>query len=557
MKHSNLIALLILSLLALSCAKQSTPMGGPQDEDPPIVLEMIPKDQSLNTKPKAIVITFDEYIKLDNANKNILITPRINKDEVIITALKNTLEIELNQELEDNTTYVFNFQKSIQDLSEGNPAENLKLVFSTGEQIDSLRVTGSVNRYFPGKNDKIENAIVGLYPIDDTTNVFIAPPYYLSQVDTAANFSISNIKAGKYFAYAWQDDNNSLKAEYKSEAFDFIKDTITINQNIEGLHFNLSKGDQNPINLLRSSPIGSNYTIVLNKTPNEVLLKNDKIGSEIFYTIGEKRINLYSKSIIADSISFNLNVKDSVGYEVDSLIWAKFEESERKPEKLTISANSGKNFYQNLPIELTFNKPITDINYDSLYLAYDTASVVKISPEMLSFKDSLRRDVLRINLLVPDSIPYETFSLKAADSTFRDIEGQYNEVALSANYKKLKKETLSDEISGKIEGSEGPFIVQLLDSKGELIRESYIESGNQFSFKLIEAANYQIRVIEDTNKNHRWDPANFEEKRYAERTFNFLDPETGNGNILIRGGWIVEDLVIKATPNTGIKIDQD
>ncbi|SMP12632.1 Ig-like domain-containing domain [Algoriphagus winogradskyi] len=532
-------------------------MGGPQDEDPPIVLEMIPKDQSLNTKPKAIVITFDEYIKLDNANKNILITPRINKDEVIITALKNTLEIELNQELEDNTTYVFNFQKSIQDLSEGNPAENLKLVFSTGEQIDSLRVTGSVNRYFPGKNDKIENAIVGLYPIDDTTNVFIAPPYYLSQVDTAANFSISNIKAGKYFAYAWQDDNNSLKAEYKSEAFDFIKDTITINQNIEGLHFNLSKGDQNPINLLRSSPIGSNYTIVLNKTPNEVLLKNDKIGSEIFYTIGEKRINLYSKSIIADSISFNLNVKDSVGYEVDSLIWAKFEESERKPEKLTISANSGKNFYQNLPIELTFNKPITDINYDSLYLAYDTASVVKISPEMLSFKDSLRRDVLRINLLVPDSIPYETFSLKAADSTFRDIEGQYNEVALSANYKKLKKETLSDEISGKIEGSEGPFIVQLLDSKGELIRESYIESGNQFSFKLIEAANYQIRVIEDTNKNHRWDPANFEEKRYAERTFNFLDPETGNGNILIRGGWIVEDLVIKATPNTGIKIDQD
>jgi hypothetical protein len=252
-----------------------------------------------------------------------------------------------------------------------------------------------------------------------------------------------------------------------------------------------------------------------------------------------------------------LKVKDKVGYEVDSLIWAKFEESERKPEKLTISANSGKNFYQNLPIELTFNKPITDINYDSLYLAYDTASVVKISPEMLSFKDSLRRDVLRINLLVPDSIPYETFSLKAADSTFRDIEGQYNEVALSANYKKLKKETLSDEISGTIEGSEGPFIVQLLDSKGELIRESYIESGNQFSFKLIEAANYQIRVIEDTNKNHRWDPANFEEKRYAERTFNFLDPETGNGNILIRGGWIVEDLMIKATPNTGIKIDQE
>ena len=557
MKQNKLIILFLLGFLAFSCAKQSTPMGGPQDEDPPKVLEMTPLDQSLNTKPKEIVITFDEYIKLDNANKNILITPRINKDEVIITAIKNTLVIALNQELEDSTTYVFNFQKSIQDLSEGNPAENLKLVFSTGESIDSLKVSGSVNTYFPGRNDKIEDAIVGLYPIDDTTNVFIAPPYYLSQVDTAGNFNISNIKAGKYLAYAWQDDNNSLKAEYKSEAFDFIKDTITIDQNIDGLHFNLSKGDQNPIKLLRSSPLGSNYTIVLNKTPNEVHLENEKLGTEIFYTLGDKRVNLYSQTVQEDSISFQVNLRDSVGYEVDSLIWAKFENSDRKPEELKTTANSGISFYQNLPIELTFNKPIVDINIDSLYLAYDTASLIRISPEMLSFKDSLRRDQLEINLIVPDSIVFETFSLKAADSTFRDIEGQYNKVALSANYKKLKKETLADEISGKIVGGEGPFIVQLLDSKGELKKESYLENSDQFSFKLIEAANYQIRVIEDTNGNHQWDPANFEEKRYAERVFNFIDPETGNSNILIRGGWIVEDLLITATPKTGMKNDQN
>lgn len=532
-------------------------MGGPQDEDPPIVLEMTPKDQSLNTKPEEIVIIFDEYIKLDNANKNILITPRINKDEVIITALKNTLVIELNQELEDSTTYVFNFQKSIQDLSEGNPAENLKLVFSTGESIDSLKVSGSVNTYFPGRNVKSEDAIVGLYPIDDTTNVFIAPPYYLSQVDSAGNFNISNIKAGKYFAYAWQDDNNSLKAEYKSEAFDFIKDTITIDQNIEGIQFNLSKGDQNPIRLLRSSTLGSNYTIVLNKTPLEIDLENEKLGTEIFYTIGDKRINLYSESTLADSLQFKVNIRDSVGYKVDSLIWARFEESERKPEKLTITPNSGLSFYQNLPIELTFNKPVKEINYDSLYIAYDTASVIAITPEMLSFKDSLSRDILEIRLEVADSIPYEIFTLKAADSTFKDIEGQYNETPLSANYKKLKKETLADAIEGTIVEAEAPFIVQLLDSKGEIKRESYLETGNKFSFSLMEAGNYQIRVIEDANGNRRWDPANFEERRYAERTFDFIDPETGTKNITIRGGWVVRDLIITANPKTGIKIISD
>ncbi|MEB2783403.1 Ig-like domain-containing domain [Algoriphagus persicinus] len=528
-------------------------MGGPRDEDPPKIMIMTPKDQSLNIKPKEISIVFDEYIKLDNANKNILITPRINKDEVIFTAIKNTLVIELNQDLEDSTTYVFNFQKSITDLSEGNPVENLKLVFSTGESIDSLKFTGAVNTYFPGRTDKIENAIVGLYPIDDTTNVFIAPPYYLSQVDTAGNFTITNIKAGKYFAYAWQDNNNSLKAEYKSEAFDFIKDTIHINQNISDIQFNLSKGDQNPIRLLRSSPTGSFYTLVLNKTPLEINLENQKLGKEIFYTLGDKRINLYSDKPIPDSIAFNINLRDSVGYEVDSLIWAKFEVSDRKPEKLSITANSGKSFYQNLPIELTFNKPIKNINYDSLYLAYDTASVISITPDMLSYKDSLQRNILKISLSVPDSLPFEIFSIKAADSTFLDIENQYNEVALTANYKKLKRESLADAITGTIDGASGPFIVQLLDTKGELKRETYFESGNKFSFQLIEAGNYQIRIIEDTNGNQRWDPANFQEKRYAERTFYYIDPETGNMNVSIRGGWTLVDLVIRATPKTGLK----
>tara|TARA_R110002020_G_scaffold123119_8_gene279260 strand:- start:131 stop:1804 length:1674 start_codon:yes stop_codon:yes gene_type:complete len=556
-KYINLIILFVLSILAFSCAKQSTPMGGPRDEDPPKVLEMNPKDQSLNTKPKEIVLVFDEYIKLDNANKNILITPRINKDEVIITALKNTLVIDLNQELEDGTTYVFNFQKSIQDLSEGNPAEHLKLVFSTGESIDSLSFSGTVNTYFPGRNDKIEDAIVGLYPIGDTTDVFIAPPYYLTQVDTTGKFNITNIKAGKYLAYAWQDDNNSLKAEYKSEAFDFIRDTFDIKNDLDGINFNLSKGDQNPIKLLRSSPLGSNYSIVLNKMPVEITLENEKLGSEIFYTLGDKRINLYSEKPIQDSLPFSVNLIDSVGYQVDSLIWAKFEESERKLEKLTVTPNSGKSFYQNLPVELTFNKPLKSIDFDSLYLAYDTASVIQITHDMLSFKDSLRRDVLQINLYLPDSIPFETFTLKATDSTFTDIEGQYNETALTAGYKKLKKETLADEIAGTIQGAEAPFIVQLLDSKGELKREAYFESGNKFSFKLIEPGNYEIRVIEDTNGNHRWDPANYAQRKYAERTFYYIDSETKNKNITIRGGWTVEDLIIVATPKTGAKILSD
>lgn len=527
-------------------------MGGPIDEDPPKVLEMLPANQSLNTKPEEILITFDEYIELDNAAKNIIITPRINKDEIEITALKNTLNIILNQELEDSTTYVFNFQKSVADLSEGNPVENLKLVFSTGNTIDSLSFSGRVNFYFPDEREEFQDILIGIYPASDTTNVFTAQPYYLSGTDSTGKFTINNIKPGDYKAYAWRDDNSNLKAEYKTEAFDFISDTISIQENIDNVVFNLAKGDQTPINLTRSAIAGRTYDLIFNKDPVDIQLTNSELGKSIFYTAGDKRIKLFSKTAVSDSLLFNINIKDSIGYGIDTAVWAKFPETERKPEKITITANSGKSFYQTLPIELTFNKPLSSIKMDSLFISYDTASRIPILPEMLSFEDSTRRTTLLLKIPIPDSIAYEIFTIKAADSTFYDIEDQFNEKEFTANYKKLKRDALADAVSGRIEGSEGPFIVQLLDSKNEINRELYLTNNNTFQFLLVEPGTYKIRVIIDANGNKRWDPANFSEGKYADHVFYFTDTATGKNEIVLRGGWTLEDQNIKVPPTTGI-----
>ena len=168
---------------------------------------------------------------------------------------------------------------------------------------------------------------------------------------------------------------------------------------------------------------------------------------------------------------------------------------------------------------------------------------------MISFNDSMRMDKMKINMSIPDSIAFQIFTLNAKDSTFLDIEGVFNEKELKANYKKLRLEELADEISGSIIGAEGPFIIQLI-SKDEIKREEFINNGNTFSFKLVEAGIYQIRVIADTNGNKRWDPANFSENRLAEQAFYFLDEENSQ-NITIRAGWTVPDQIIKASPKTG------
>ncbi|SEG26548.1 Ig-like domain-containing domain [Algoriphagus boritolerans] len=526
-------------------------MGGPRDEDPPVLLESSPVTQSLNVKPEEITLTFDEYVKLENPSKGIVITPRINNDEVEFSALKNIVTIKLNQELEDSTTYVFNFQKSIVDISEENPAENLKLVFSTGNSIDSLGISGTVGYYFPPSKPDFSNIIVGIYPLGDTTDVFTAPPYYLSQPDTTGNFNITNIKSGNYLAYAWKDLNGTLKAEFKSEEYDFILDTLVIEKNIENVRFNLSKADLTPIRILRTSQFGKNFDIILNRDPTEITLESPELGKEFFYTFSENRLRIYTTKTKEDSIPFQISLQDSVGFTQDSLIWAKFADSDRKPDKLQITANSGKSFLNNLEIELKFNKPIKDINFDSLYITYDTASRIPITPSMLLFEDSTKMDLLKIKISLPDSLKQDIFTIKASDSTFYDVEGQYNESELSANYRKLKRENLADEISGRIIGAKPPFIIQLLNTKGELVAEQFLTNSDSYSFQLLEAGTFKIRVIEDSNGNKRWDPANFFEKRNAERVFYFVNNENKE-DLVIRSGWSLSEQNIQAITQTGI-----
>ena len=548
----SLFLLFLACLVCLSCAKQSSPMGGPTDEEPPKWISSVPADQSTSIKPEKIVLTFDEYVGLENPAKGVVITPKINKDLVEFTALKNTITVLLKQELEDSTTYVFDFQKSVVDISERNPAEKLKLVFSTGNQIDSLNLSGNLRFAFSEEKEDYKNVLVGIYPLDDSTDVFTAPPYYLGQADTLGQFNLSNLKAGAYRAYAWRDNNGNLKAEFKSEDYDFLPDTLYLNaEKIDSAYFNLAKADLTPIKVLRTGNFGKNFDVILNRNPLESTLEIKGLGEDIFYVQGDKRLRFYPKNSIQDSLSLKLSVQDSVGFSKDSLVWAKFPVSERKPEKLSLQVNSGKSFYQNLKMELTFNKPITQIRLDSLGLKADSL-FLPIQKEMLSFVDSSRRDVLRIQAFLPDSLETELVTLFAADSTFQDIEGEYNEKKVEANYRKLLRKNLADGISGEVMGTKGPLLLQLVNGKKEIAYEQVLKEGSKFSFSLLDPGTYSLRVIEDRNGNGVWDPSNYTLRRSAERVF-YYEGEDKTRDLVIRGGWTLEDLVIQANPASGLQ----
>lgn len=545
MRHCIITCLgIMISLLLLNaCARQSSPMGGPKDEAPPKLIASNPANETTNIKPSEISLEFDEYIKVENPNNQIIITPRINSQQVEFTTLRNRLLIKLNQELEDNTTYVFNFQKSVQDVTESNPVQQLKLVFSTGNEIDSLKFSGTVSYLFP--NNELENIVVGLYPESDTTDLFTAAPYYVAQIDSAGRFEITNIKAGTYRAYAWHDENNSNKAEHRSEAYAFLNDPVTLNTDVSGIHFDLYRGDLSELKINRSTSVGSNFDIVLNKFPIEIELDHPDHNQQLFYRVKEKIIRLYHTDPREDSTALNLSIRDSVGFSLDTTLYAKFQPSDRAPEKLEVNANSGKGFVHRIEAKLNFNKPLQSILYDSLYIRYDTAGIIPIDAAHVSLPDSSKRTELLIDIPIPDSLNYSTFTVYAGDSTFIDVESQWNENKLEANYAKLKEEALSEELSGYVETDERPLLVQLLDKSDEVVKEVYLTDTNAYSFTQLEATQYRLRAIVDHNKNGRWDPGNIVDRRQPEPVYYFFDKESESDQILLRGGWTLNGIVIR------------
>lgn len=542
---------IILILLASSCAKQSSPMGGPKDEDPPVLLSTDPENNQTNLSPEDITLIFNEFVALDNPTKQIIITPKVKTDEVQFLANKNRINIKLNQALEENTTYVFNFQKSIQDITEKNPAENVKLVFSTGDYIDSLSISGRVAYIQPRKDREMKDILVGLYQESDTTDLFTASPYYIAQADTAGKFEITNIKAGKFRLYAWHDENNSLKAEYRSEAYGFFPDIIDIQEDIENFHINIFRADLSDLKVNRTAPIGKNFDIVLSKPPIAYQVQHEDTGTKLFSRLNDRTIRLYHTELLNDSTQVTLSLQDSVGFAIDTTFYATFEESDRRLENLEIKANSGLSFVQTLRAELTFNKPIAQINFDSLMVKYDTAGIIPIEPKHLMFTDSTKFTKAILELNIPDSLTFETYKVYIGDSSIVDVEGVANKDKLEANYKKLKQDRLADGVSGSVQTDERPILVQLINKKDEIVQEVYLEETNTFTFDRIEASDYKLRAIIDRNQNRRWDPGNFRNNTQPEPIYFFYDTETKSQEFVLRAGWTLTDIVLEKRPDTG------
>lgn len=217
----NLVFLAIV--LIYSCASPGTPDGGPFDETPPRFLGSSPRPGETANKSKKITMNFDEIVKIERAAEKVIISPP-QLEQADIKANGRRIQVELFDTLKPNTTYTIDFSDAIVDNNEGNPLGNFAFMFSTGDVIDTMEVSGTVLN--AEDLEPIKGISVGLHSnLDDSA--FVKMPFErISRTDSRGRFTIRGIAPGKYHIFALMDGNQNFQYDSKTEMIAFSDSLI-------------------------------------------------------------------------------------------------------------------------------------------------------------------------------------------------------------------------------------------------------------------------------------------------------------------------------------------
>ena len=212
------------SFFILSCARMGNPDGGWYDDTPPFVVSATPADGATDVKAKKVIINFNEYIKIENAQEKVIVSPP-QLEQAEIKAAGRRIIVELKDTLKENTTYTVDFSDAITDNNEGNPMGSYTYSFSTGNHIDTLEVSG----YLLNAEDlePVKGVLVGLYPYDVPDSAFRHEAMMrVSRTNGSGQFTIKGVADGKYRAFALKDADGDFVFGQKSELIAFSHDSI-------------------------------------------------------------------------------------------------------------------------------------------------------------------------------------------------------------------------------------------------------------------------------------------------------------------------------------------
>ncbi|MBR4135196.1 MAG: Ig-like domain-containing protein [Bacteroidales bacterium] len=525
-----------MTLLLAGCAKVVLPTGGPKDTEPAKMLKEDPPSGSVNFSESQIKITFDEFFTLNNPSENVLISPPLATTPKYLINGK-TLVVKFADTLQPNTTYNMVFSDCIKDYHEGNALSYYHYSFSTGPAIDSFTIRGNVLNAATLEGSK--DFLVMLYRQDVDSLPLTTLPDYVTKSLSNGSFTFDNIAPGDYKLFALKDINANMLYDLPNEEIAYADRPVSASNAAKGDSTAASvetvsilcfeKTAEHPQLTRVENPASGTYVIPYKSPVNH--FSAQPLGSSLPYYESinptQDTIFWYMKEPVTDTLTYVLNADDHL----DTIFLTPYKarsggRGSRNEQQNTLAVTVKNQGHRFKPLTLVFPAPIRPA--DSIPVVYisgkDTTTL------RISVPDTFVKN-LELPLAFEDKINYTVI---IPDSVFWGFNGKTNDSV------KVQFETHSVKDYGNLTMEyvclENPpqYIAQLLKDN-TILQEDRFSASTKISYPNLEPGNYRIKVIEDLNRNGRWDSGNYELKQQPERVLFFSHP------ISIRAYWDSEE----------------
>lgn len=520
----RLSVLAFLMLTMIKCAKTGSPTGGAMDTIPPVFLKATPPNYTTNFDGNEVKIFFDEYVKLKDYQKQLIISPPLKNTFISPQgSASKYITITIQDTLKPNTTYVFNFGQSIVDNNEGNPYSYFKYILSTGSYIDSLSVKGTITDAISQKPDNFVS--IALYEVDSTYTDSIIyserPRYVTNTLDSLTTFELTNLREGKYLMIALKDEDANFTFQPKKDKIGFPSQFITVPTD-SSYTLTLFKENQ-PLDISRPRHTGKQRITLGAEGPIDSfqfkLLSPVPSGFKSLLSRKQKQDTLnyfFKPKLKADSLLFTAK-----GPQLNDTVTVKLRDLTLDTLVTKPVTRGTLPLGQTVKIELSI--PPVAVN-DSLITIQDKdSSIVAFTSRVDKYNSIIELDF--------ESKENTKYNINALPGAFTDF---YNHTSDSLNFTLRTKERTDygDLEFTLLNAKNFPYIIQLVNKSEEVIQEKYTTEETKFTFSILNPENYYIRLIEDANGNKKYDTGNFLSRLQAEKVIYY--PKL----IEVRAGWL-------------------
>lgn len=513
----SIVGLFILFLIA-SCATPGTPQGGPQDKDAPIVKTYAPDILQTQFKEKEIIITFDEWVQVQNLKQNLIISPPISP-EPNIYAKKNELHIQFKEALKENTTYSIFFGDAVKDNNEGNVANNLSYVFSTGDYLDSLKISGKLLTL--DGSPIPENTFVELYRMSDDSVITKERPNYIYKISKDGTFEINYLPKDTFRLFALNDLNTNYLYDLPTEWVGKYPEPIILDSSVSGLTLPIILPESEQIRILQyNNTLEDNFLKIefnkeLHPSKDTVFLKNLTSG-RITSFLNNYTSKNFQYFILSDSLSMNCelsinsNIIDTIRVRKPSkpsenLVFLPNDQLTRKDSILSA--------FDNEKFSLISNVPVDSVHLDKIFYVSGEDTLLPSSYSLLQ-----NGFVLQLHLPLKENQKGRIFF---EDSSVVFVNAQIlDSTSFEMNY---AASTLFGNLSFDIQlpSSDTSYVVRLFYKSGIKIHDTIVSGDTLYHFSLppVQSGDFFVEVIEDINQSGTWNGASFWNYRVPEKVF--------------------------------------